>query len=87
MKGTTAIMGSFSPVDELQYVSEIKIPTLIIWGEADRHNPPSNAHTLNNMIKNSRLVILPEAGHYVHEEKPEKVINAIKEFLTKPAGH
>ena len=87
MKGTTAIMGSFSPVDELQYVPKIKIPTLIIWGEADKHNPPSNARTLNNMIKNSRLVIVKEAGHYVHEEKPESVIQAIKNFLTKPAGH
>ena len=60
-------------------------PVLIIWGEADEHNPPANAHTLQNMIKNSRLVIVKEAGHYVHEEKPERVVQIIKNFLKEPS--
>lgn len=53
------------------------IPTVVIWGEGDRVNPVENARALVEMMPSARLVIVPEAGHNVQQEKPEVVAAAI----------
>jgi pimeloyl-ACP methyl ester carboxylesterase len=60
-------------------------PTLIIWGEMDQTNLPADGTRLNREIKNSSLVYMPASGHYVQEEKPDELAEAIKAFLTVSA--
>lgn len=57
---------------------EIKVPTLIIWGKEDRVTPVSDAILMNNLIRNSKLVTIPEAGHAPFYTNPGKVIQIIK---------
>jgi pimeloyl-ACP methyl ester carboxylesterase len=56
-------------------------PTLIVWGDHDLSNLPADAERLKKEIKNSHLVYVNECGHYVQEEKPEELAQAIKDFL------
>lgn len=63
--------------------SEVSVPTLIIWGKDDRVIPLENGYRLHAAIQTSQLIILPETGHIPHEERPEEVMLAIKEFLRK----
>ena len=56
-------------------------PTLIIWGEKDQANLPADAERLKQEIKQSSLIYIPECGHYVQEEKPKELAEAIKDFL------
>jgi len=44
-------------------LKEIKIPTLVFWGELDVLFDPSNAEHLHAALPQSKLRILPEAGH------------------------
>lgn len=50
--------------DLTPYVSQIKSPTLLIWGENDQDTPLSDAIKIHKLIPHSELKIIPNAGHY-----------------------
>ena len=67
--------------DIMDRVHEIKLPTLIICGELDVMTPVKYSNYLGEKIANSKVVIIPQAGHLVISEKPDAVNKAIEEFL------
>ena len=68
--------------DEIQQqYSSINIPTLILWGQQDEWIPIEKGRELNEVIPGSKLCIIPESGHLVIEEKPEKLVEEIQAFL------
>jgi pimeloyl-ACP methyl ester carboxylesterase len=58
------------------------IPTLIIWGEKDQQNPLEYAQRLHRDIPESRLVIIPDAGHLVLFDAPDAVASALNDFIS-----
>lgn len=58
----------------------IRLPTLLIWGEADKVVPVELGRRLHQDMRGSTLTIIPNCGHLPQEEKPEAVIAAIEEF-------
>jgi pimeloyl-ACP methyl ester carboxylesterase len=58
-------------------------PSLLLWGAEDRVFPPSLAREWERRLPNSRCAILPATGHCPHEEQPEAVAFAIREFLAQ----
>ncbi len=64
-----------------QRLSEITVPTLILWGAQDRVTPPYNAETFDEMIPNSRSAVFEDVGHLTMEEAPERTAAAIDDFL------
>ena len=44
----------------------IKVPSFLLWGGADTETPLALGQRLHDLIKNSELVVLPEAGHNMH---------------------
>jgi pimeloyl-ACP methyl ester carboxylesterase len=67
--------------DIMDRVQEIKLPALIICGELDAMTPVKYANYLGAKLANSRVVIIPQASHYVLAEKPEAVNKAIEDFI------
>jgi pimeloyl-ACP methyl ester carboxylesterase len=63
--------------------AQVNCPALIIWGEQDRVVPPSDGQYFLREIRDSRLEILPEAGHLPHEERAEEVNRLIREFIMR----
>jgi pimeloyl-ACP methyl ester carboxylesterase len=60
----------------------LRTPTLFLWGEQDRIDPPLPAATaIAQQMPNGRLVLLPDAGHTPWIEKPEECAARILEFL------
>lgn len=57
------------------------LPTLIVWGERDDIIPVAHAHIAHEAIPGSRLVILPDAGHFPHIEAPEEFLDVLLDFL------
>jgi pimeloyl-ACP methyl ester carboxylesterase len=55
--------------------------TLLIYGEDDLATPIQYGRILHNLISGSIFEIVPEAGHFVHLDKPEVVIKRIRGFL------
>ena len=64
----------------------VKVPTLIIVGEDDVVTPPEHAKLIHEWVENSKLVIIPKAGHLILYEKPEEICRLIKDFI-KGAEH
>lgn len=58
-------------------LAHLAVPTLVVWGEADRVNPVANGRALAEAQPSARLVVVPGAGHNVQEEQPEAVAAAI----------
>ncbi len=64
-------------------LAEIKVPALILVGELDEMTPPKFSQYLAEHLADSKLVIVPGAGHIVQAEKPVEVNAAIEEFLAR----
>ena len=66
--------------DLSSYAKMIKIPCLLIWGDKDEAVPVSDARELDNLLMNSKLIILP-GTHYCYLENIDKVVTLINEFI------
>jgi len=67
--------------DEVQpRYPETSVPTLILWGREDRWIPVERGQRLHEMIPESRLRIVEDAGHLVIEERPDMLIKEILDF-------
>ncbi len=59
----------------------INTPTLLIYGRDDNAVPVADGEKYHSLMKNSKLVILDNAGHFLHLDQPEQVTNLIEEFI------
>ena len=76
------VFGTSSASDPaIALAAQVRVPTLIPWGDRDKNKPRAEADELQSMIRGSRLVRFAAAGHYVHEEAPDGVARAIKNWL------
>jgi pimeloyl-ACP methyl ester carboxylesterase len=62
-------------------LKELKLPTLLITGPADLYTPPSISRMIAAEIPNSRVTLIPEAGHSPYWEQPELFNRAVLEFI------
>ncbi len=65
----------------MNHLSEMKIPTLIIWGKNDKYLDYNYAYQFHKKIKNSELLLIDNCGHVAHEDCPDVVNKAIVDFL------
>ena len=62
-------------------LQRVTMPTLIVWGTADRLTPPSLASRLHAALPQSRVVMIPGCGHLAVIECRAKAMPAITQFL------
>lgn len=67
--------------DLTSILRSIEVPTLIVWGEDDREVPLSDAQKMQLLIKNSKLEIIKNAGHFCFLEKSEGFCQIVKNFI------
>ncbi len=67
--------------DALERLRQLDVATLVIAGSDDRLTPVAHAHALVDAIPGSRLELIPDAGHLVYLEQPEKFARAASDFL------
>ncbi len=62
-------------------IKTLTMPTLIVWGQADKLIPVRNAERFHNEINNSNVVILPECGHLSFIEVAAQFNQVVTDFL------
>ncbi len=74
----TAIMGR---PDSRPSLAAIRVPTLVLCGEADALTPPELHHEMASLIAGARLEIIRDAGHLAPMERAGKVSKILREWL------
>jgi len=68
-------------------LGQIKVPTLLLWGEDDLVTTMEVAEMFHKLIPNSELISIKNCGHAPMIEHPEWFSGEVKKFLTKHSRH
>jgi 3-oxoadipate enol-lactonase len=79
----SALLGMAARPDRTALLRFITVPTLIITGSADLLIPPDDSEAMHNLIPNSQLVNIPDAGHLSNLDKADAFNDAVREFYAK----
>ena len=71
---------NFSPITKA-LLSKVTVPTLLLWGKEDRVIPPAWGRNVAPVNSHLQLVELPNAGHFLYDEFPERVNSIILDWL------
>ena len=62
-------------------LQRVDVPTLVIWGAADRLVTPEYGRAYAEAIPGAHFVVLNEAGHYPYLEQPGAFADRLEAFL------
>lgn len=79
-EGYRVMARAFAGLDSRDVLPNIRVPTLLIWGEHDQRSPLHIAEQFRNSIPNSELVVIPDAGHMSNMEQPDVFNTAVRVF-------
>lgn len=66
-----------------EQIKSIKVPTLVLHGEADLICAVENGKKLSELIPNSQWCVIKNTAHNLMLEKPDEVSKTIHKFLTE----
>ncbi|GIW25438.1 alpha/beta fold hydrolase [Meiothermus sp.] len=85
-KTIASLKGLADRPDSLPLLPNISVPALVLVGEEDTLTPPADARQMAAQIPDSRMLILPEAGHLANLENPKAFNTALRGFLCELEG-
>ena len=71
---------------DYHFKSPIEVPVLIIWGDKDTVLLRQMAEESLSFCTNGRVEHIPEAGHFVQHDAPEKVLSLLKDHIMRQAS-
>ena len=86
------IMADFHPVgfqlmatalaqaDTRDLLPHIRVPTLLVWGDADKRSPMSVAYQMRDALPTARLAVISGAGHLSNLEAPTQFNAEVRAF-------
>jgi pimeloyl-ACP methyl ester carboxylesterase len=81
----TALRG-MAEADLRDVLPRIRVPTLLLYGEADKRSPIAVANELHAQIPKSTLVVVPGAGHLINFEAADRFDEEVRSFLRNHLG-
>ncbi|MFC9434264.1 alpha/beta fold hydrolase [Nocardia sp. NPDC057030] len=79
--------GSMTDPTLLGRLPGITLPTLVVWGDADRIVDPENGRAYADAIPGAEFVLMPNTGHLPQIESPAELIPLLWNFAdAHPAG-
>ena len=73
LKGQTTVL--------LSRLSELLVPTLLVWGAKDNIIPVSHAYTAAQLIPDCQLHVFEGCGHSVYKQKVQEFSQRLAKFL------
>jgi pimeloyl-ACP methyl ester carboxylesterase len=86
-KGTLEMVQKIGAADhtiDTTRIPNIKVPTLIVWGDNDHIVPVEHAYKFKRDIPNSKLLIYKGSGHVPMMENTERLLADILDFFNTP---
>jgi len=60
---------------------ELQTPVLVVWGKYDRFINSKLGNEIAEKLPNAKLEVIDKAGHYVHMDKPQELVQLVTKFL------
>jgi pimeloyl-ACP methyl ester carboxylesterase len=79
-QGFRSMARSLADTDTTDVLRRLEVPTLVLWGEADRRSPLSIGEQLRNAISGAELHVIPRAGHVSNMEQPDAFNAEVRSF-------
>jgi pimeloyl-ACP methyl ester carboxylesterase len=76
-----AVTKGFVPTELWDYVKRITAPTIYLLGAESNIVPPATQQRLEALLPHIRIVTVPNAGHYPHQETPQVFLAVVGAFL------
>lgn len=77
----TDLLACHTYADGLTAAARIACPVLLLLGQRDQMAPARNAAALVAALAEKRVVTIPDCGHSLMTEAPDRVLDALREFL------
>ena len=74
----------YRPIE--QTLPSITIPALVVWGDSDPFFPLAIGRRTAAAMPRARFLALPDCGHFVPEEDPQAVADAVAELIARSVG-
>lgn len=72
--------------DLRQEVAGLTMPVFIIIGDDDVIISPRHSRMLSQALAHATLLVIPNGGHYVHAEQPQRLAQELDRFLQETAS-
>ena len=69
-----------------QELTRVRVPTLVIWAEADTALPTALLRGLQDYVEQLVVIRIPEATHWVVHEQPARLVAEVERYLDAAAG-
>lgn len=83
LSGLLDSLSTIASHDSRALLPEVHIPTLILVGELDDETPVAYAEAIDELLPDSRVVVIPGAGHLLNLEAPQEVNSALLEHWSR----
>ena len=82
----SALLGMAEREDQTEFISTIRVPTMIVVGREDAITPVADSEKMRALIPTSHLVVFENAGHVSNLEQTEAFNFALVKFLERVFG-
>ena len=65
----------------IERLDEVRVPTLVIVGDADVQDVLERAEILASRIQDARTIVVPDVAHMINLERPAEFLGIVDEFL------
>jgi pimeloyl-ACP methyl ester carboxylesterase len=69
-----------------EFYSKVACPTLVLWGEKDRHFPPTHGERLHRLVANSSVEVIEGGEHWMVWHSSERVASSLERFFDARAS-
>jgi pimeloyl-ACP methyl ester carboxylesterase len=76
-----AMVRSMAEADLRDVLPDVRVPTLLLYGELDERSPLDVADELDARIPGSELVVIPGVGHLAQAEAPDEFNRHVRRFV------
>ncbi len=70
----------------MDYLKQLRLPTLIVQGSNDVIIPTSNSFTMQQLMPNAQLIVYPDSNHGSFYQYPELFVAQARQFLDWTTG-
>lgn len=74
---------TLAQADTRDLLPNIRVPTLLVWGDADARSPMAVAHQFRDAVPGARLAVISGAGHVSNLEQPAQFNAEVSDFCLK----